>query len=689
MIITKKGKSVSVLTFKEFEAQAVSRAKSLSPDELKFFQQGIREIVQMYQAGEKITPDKFDMIVNKYVALAKWKNGCAPVDPETFLLDDFYLGKMGKTLYPKLIDDFIELFSGNYYKVLLMGSIGCGKSTFAYISMARVLYELSCMKSPQRVCHIQEGSRLDLLAISVRVPLAKKAVYKPVCDIIEASPYFQQNFKPDITQDECRFPSSINFQPVANDTVNVLSLNVFGGIIDEVNFMDTPHNRAVSSDGRAITNAEQLYNSLSRRIKSRFMEGGYIPGKLFLLSSKRAKSDFTEKAVRDDADDPNVFVRDHAMWEVKPGVFMNSKMFRVLVGNDVVKSRIMKDGEELKKSEIDSGCYYIEVPEEFRSEFENELEGSLRDLAGIATEAIHPFIGNREALALAVDKSREHPFTSYEWVAGDDASFIWEKLCRKDPITGEMTPILHPYAHRHAAIDTSLTGDATGLAVGHQAGVKKMTKISDDGGQVIEELPIVVIDFMLRIRPPKGDEIQLLDVRRLIYELNKHGGFNITFVGLDGFQSVDSKQQFVRNGIQSEIISVDRSPDPYLALKHCIYDGRILFYEYWPLLDELKSLEWIATKKKVDHPEGGSKDVADAVASVCYTVQGLHKDSHRNIINSLPMPTPIKGGHIDGEGDDSYGNFGFSRLIQVSPSSGQERRFRGYPGESRYESDDR
>lgn len=689
MIVTKNGKSRSIRTYEEYKRVVLRLRKSLDEEEVLLFNKAMEELVQYFKTDRYLDDYEIKMVVNKWLAKKVYRKGHVPVDPLKFLTDDNYLGKIGKTLYPKLVEDFVELFSGSYYKVMLLGSIGCGKSTFAYISMARVLYELSCMINPQKVCNVQEGSRLDLLAISVRVPLARKAVYKPVCDLLEMSPYFQAEFRPDITQDECRLPRDIYFQPVANDTVNVLSLNVFGGIIDEVNFMDTPHNRVVSSEGRAVNNAEQLYNSLSRRIKSRFMDGGQIPGKLFLLSSKRAKSDFTEKAVRDDAYDDSVFVRDHTMWEVKPGVYMNSKMFRVLVGNDIVKSRIMADNDELTKAEIDSGCYYIEVPDEFRSEFENELEGSLRDLAGIATDAINPFIGKREAIVKAVDRKREHPFTTYEWVAGTDGKFIWDKLCTRLQ-DGEVRPILNPEARRHIAIDTSLTGDSTGFAMGHVSGTKKVSRKDDEGGIITEELPNVVIDFVLRINPPKGEEIQLRDVRQLVYQLAEHGGFPISMVTLDGFQSADSRQQFIRKGFPSEIISVDKSPDPYLALKHALYDERISFYQYDPLVEELKALEWNAVKKKVDHPDGGRKDVADAVAAVCYTVQGLHNASARNIINSLPMPMPMKGGHQGDGGSEELPaeEAGMYRsLIQVSGDR-RPMTLRGFLGEARYHDDD-
>ncbi|MGA7622106.1 MAG: hypothetical protein WB630_04230 [Candidatus Acidiferrales bacterium] len=59
-----------------------------------------------------------------------------PVDVRTFCEDPYYLGSiLHDGLYPKLLDDLIELFDGSYMEVLLTGAIGYGKSTMAEVGM--------------------------------------------------------------------------------------------------------------------------------------------------------------------------------------------------------------------------------------------------------------------------------------------------------------------------------------------------------------------------------------------------------------------------------------------------------------------------------------------------------------------------------------------------------------------------
>jgi hypothetical protein len=61
-------------------------------------------------------------------------------------------------------------------------------------------------------------------------------------------------------------------------------------------------------------------------------------------------------------------------------------------------------------------------------------------------------------------------------------------------------------------------------------------------------MPHFVIDFMLTIKPPPGEQIFLGDVRQLVYELQNHGYF-IMGVSTDDYQSADTRQQIERNGV--------------------------------------------------------------------------------------------------------------------------------------------
>jgi len=121
---------------------------------------------------------------------------------------------------------------------------------------------------------------------------------------------------------------------------------------------------------------------------------------------------------------------------------------------------------------------------------------------------------------------------------------------------------------------------------------------------------------MMRITAKPMDEIKFEDIRKKIYRL-KDIGYNIAKISFDGWQSIDSIQTLNSSGFNAETFSIDRNPESYYTLKAAMLDGRMDFYYYKPFVEELQQLEEIKGTK-IDHPRQGSKDVADAVAGVCY-----------------------------------------------------------------------
>jgi hypothetical protein len=146
---------------------------------------------------------------------------------------------------------------------------------------------------------------------------------------------------------------------------------------------------------------------------------------------------------------------------------------------------------------------------------------------------------------------------------------------------------------------------------------------------------------MLRIVPPTGGEIVLAELRHIVYDLAAHG-YLITGVTLDSWQSADTIQQLNQRGFQSQILSVDTSTDPYENLKTALYENRVSYYEYPPLIEELQQLErrFDGRKTKIDHPARGRKDVADALAASLFAL------SSKGVVQPLPF---LKGISYSGD----------------------------------------
>lgn len=629
MILDQGGRTRSSRTAAEVEEMLRKDMDALAPDERAALEVLLAELNQ----GK----------TSFYDALNKTEFKTQPVSMEQFVRDPYYLGHTCENIYPQLLKDLNELFAGGYQEAILTGSIGWGKTFFASIGVCRVLYELSCLHDPHKTLGIAHDSNIAVVCLSVNEQLAVKVAFENIATKIKASKYFEENFKFEPTKKELRFPNKIWVAARATTDTSALGLNVVSALLDETNFMPTKGKDAARMG--YVDHAEMIYNSIQRRMKSRFQKKGKLPGMIFVVSSKKTTDDFTARRIRESRADSNVFVRDYSLWDVKRENFADDT-FHVIVGNETTPSRILDAEEVLQfKLKVPENTILIEVPEDFRSDFERDLEGAIRDLAGCATVSISPFIQRREKIFEATEADAKlygvnrHPFSVPTYDPSRGGSFVWERMI-KDTEERQLTgvpatirrPIINPTARRHIHIDPALRNDALGFCMAHISGYKDVIRRGEQG-QYMERAPIYVVDLILQVTPPPGDEIILGDIRRLVYELHAHG-YLITNVSLDSFQSRDTLQQLQQKGFNSELVSVDTSMEPYDTLKTALYENRLFFYNYPVLVRELQQLERDAVRRKVDHPPKGSKDCADALAGVCYTL--LRDRAH------APLP-PLRG----------------------------------------------
>jgi hypothetical protein len=315
--------------------------------------------------------------------------------------------------------------------------------------------------------------------------------------------------------------------------------------------------------------------------------------------------DLTVEGLENFAIGAGVFVH-NSLWQVKPEVYAGGNWFHVVVGNEQSPSRIVPEDSDVEGivAMLPEDCVVIDVPEDFRSDFETDLEGAIRDLAGVATVTVSPYIQRRTKIVDAVKKDLFHPFSVEVYDPSQPGHFLWHRMVCPDSHEGVSRPIRDPYAPRHIHIDPSSTGDATGFAMGHVSGWREVVRRDDDGNQYPERAPEIMIDVVLRIVPPAGGEIILGDVRKIVYELSKHG-YMITCVSIDSWNSVEAIQKLVQRGFNTKQLSVDRTMGPYDMVKSALYEDRLFYYDYPPLLQELRELEHDRHKKKVDHPLRG------------------------------------------------------------------------------------
>jgi hypothetical protein len=600
MIIEKDGRARSYRTVEEIEESIRKDIKNLTTEERRMLQLIVAEMREKERKESEI----LQVMRN---AEYKWQ----PVDMRTFVYDEHYLGTTCDTIFPVLLEDLEELFSGDYHEGIWTGSIGCGKTFVATIGVCRILYEISCMKDPHKSFGLARDSNISVVAFSVTEQLARKVVFENIATKLKSSPYFDKHFPFKDTKTEMRFPHNVWVAARSSTDTSALGLNAIAAIIDEANFMYRNPNAQ-----QGITDqAENLYNIIKRRMKSRFERQGKLPGMLFIVSSKNTTDDFTSRRIRDAKNDPSVFVRDRSLWSVRRDNYSN-ECFWVLCGNATIPSKIVDDPEELNRLQEDTPdeAVLVKVPVDFRSDFEKDIEGSIRDIAGVASVSVSPFLQRRDMIESAVDPTRNHPFTTEVWDPSQkDHNFVWSQMVEMsvDRRYGayeekKLRPIINPSAVRSIHIDPSLKGDATGICMAHIGGYKDVIRKDAEGKEFAERAPVYVVDFVMKIIPPIGDEIILGDVRQLVYALSAHG-YLITYVTQDSWNSADALQALAGKGYKSGIVSMDTSPDAYDHLKSALYENRLFYYRYEPLLKELRTLEEDRTKRKrkIDHSKTG------------------------------------------------------------------------------------
>ena len=127
-----------------------------------------------------------------------------------------------------------------------------------------------------------------------------------------------------------------------------------------------------------------------------------------MSASTKFKGDFTDRRIQEiiQNDEKNTLVTRHKRYEVQPQNKYSGEKFRLLVGTAVSPTRILKDDEKEGK-DFPYGAHVELVPIEFYSEFLRNPERYLREVCGISSGAISPFIPQRHKVTQAVDSFKE------------------------------------------------------------------------------------------------------------------------------------------------------------------------------------------------------------------------------------------------------------------------------------------
>lgn len=486
-----------------------------------------------------------------------------------------------------------------YPKAIISGGIGIGKTTIAAIVLPYLVHWVLCLSDPQKFFGLMPGSRIAFMQMSTNEKQAREVIFSDIKARINHSPWFKNyptdpNFK-----NQFRWPEKdIWIVPGDSKETTFEGYNILGGILDEADSHTVTEHRDYAAAG---------YETISNRMTSRFGDKGFI----LIIGQMKSSTGFAAHMVEEFASDPDAYSHVMTIWESRG---MDFHGYQDQDGNfptfhyDVARKQVIPAA---LASTVADGDNVMEIPSLYLPQFKTNPSKALRDLAGIPPAVGNPFISQTfrivECVQRWVDK---HGSESPVDVDGNIAD--WFRA--QDSV--ERTS--------HMDIAYSANGDALGFCMGH---VSEMVDCGDG-----ETKPFIEIDLLMQIRGQGGRQVDFSDIRRMIYELRDTRKFKLKTVTMDGFEGVDMRQQLEKKRFRTDTLSMDLKLVPYHDLRDAINEQRISFPPYMvhSRKDETEEVEiavvelsqLVDNHKKIDHPNKGSKDVADAMAGVVNVLMG-------------------------------------------------------------------
>lgn len=544
---------------------------------------------------------------------------------EQFIDDPFYLGKvLGDGLYPIWRDAAKKTFPNPYHspynELVLTGGIGLGKSTFALLVTMYNICRMLSLKSPHKYYNLLDSTIIAFAMMNATKSLAGQVLWSQFTDWVEASPYFRSKVAP--KGSKTFFIKNIDVS-IGSRGRDYLGQATAHAIFSEINDMTVVGGQAIDS-----------LDTISTRRESRFGgKGKEILGHLILDSSNKGNRSFIDARLEEKDKklapgaqrDYVVFRFSH--WEAKWHLGgYSGEMFQVFAGDENTDPFIIDDTNRHRLDRLPANRV-IDVPVEHKEAFEFNIIKSLRDLAGVSTFSSFSFISS----AVAIKEAFCRPNAVSKDLIELDFFNREQKLI--DLFDVNLMKFMSDRP-RFIHIDLGLKTDSTGISATYLDSYNEVTRYDPvKGEKVLAREPHFVTEWSLEVRAVPGHEVPIYKIKELILELRSRG-YPIAVVSTDGFQSSNLRQDLTLEGISCELISVDRTKDPYNELRNAILEKRIKAPNISKLVKEVRELE--EHEDKFDHPAGGggnheaggeigTKDILDSVCGSMYSALKMQR----------------------------------------------------------------
>ena len=551
-----------------------------------------------------------------------------PVDLETFLCDEMYLGNYtnyGKDIYDTWKKELAYVHNPINFvdQWAITGSTGTGKSTVATYSLCYELYKLMCLKNPNRF-YLGANETIWLLFFNLNLKLAEKTMWGKFQKALQMSPWFME-------RGTVTGRTNLVYQPnkdiklgIGSTEEHALSIAVMFCAIDEMSFGSNDNVEYLQTGMMAI------YNQLYLRLSSRFSSGGRIQGRMYLISSAKSTNAVLESFIKENEGQPGMHISRYKQWEVLPASKFSGKWFKLAVGNELLSSYIMGTNvtpEQIAEAEM-QGYEVIDIPLENLHRFEVDLNRTLIDTCGISVQSSYKYI----------------PYRIVEPCIGNGSNPFKDEIIKTglkdnyqiyDYFIPELVPEVLYTKKIYIHCDLSKSGDMTGISAVAVLGYKNQERFNDTGeSSLIKEIVFRHI-FSVGIQCPPNDELSMIKVKDFLHYLKYTLGWNIAGVSCDGYQSLMLLQSLKLDGFETKEVSMDivknKEDIGYTTFRNTLVEQRIKLLKLQELIKEITNLEKNEATGKVDHPkqttrilEDGTKvksvgkDISDSLGGAIY-----------------------------------------------------------------------
>lgn len=497
---------------------------------------------------------------------------------------------------------------------------GSGKDFCCQIAFSRVANILLSLKNPQKYYGFSPHTYLHMLNVAASAPQAHSVFFKPLRLMIVNSPWFKDKFADDFEPapqaTEIRFKKQLELISGHSQASTLEGKNLVAGIADEISEFPTEEEVATSKSGRVpAKTAKAILSMLKTSGATRFPE----TYRLAQISFPRYKGDAIEQAVT----------------KARADIAEKGEKSRFYAAGPKATWDVNPRYDRFERIEVPGATQPIPNVQTFIEDYETDPAEARAKYECKPELAERRFFANDDAIFAAFHEVREVPPVkiTYYWGTDEqgDPSEAFSGFQREQMVPGwqvkfDFAPDFRPVQGALYTIhgDMAITGDRAGVSMCHVRTWDRRDW-AIPGGTALEQRPVVKMDFTTCFEAdprtePAPREVQIRWYRKLVWELRSRG-FYIAGVSFDRFQSADSMQILESWGIETRQASTDRTTALYDTLRDVMYDSRLEGYYNELLVGEIQRLS-LLKNGKIDHPPGGSKDLADALAgAVAWAVE--------------------------------------------------------------------